>query len=329
MIMQRHILMLAAALSPGLCSAQAGTPAGSAPDTRDRSTILAMQGEYQVDFDFTETVVLESGYERRPAKHSGGDEIVIVVEDTPQRIVLQHLLLDVRSGHVTKHWRQDWTWQAASRFEFDADQTWRPHVLPQTETAQAWTQCVYEVSDAPRYCGTGRWQHDGAVSTWTSDATWRPLPRREYTQRKDYNALRVINRHTITPGGWTHEQDNTKVRRHPDGRIDRVLVREQGFNDYRRTTEIDFAPARQYWKATADYWARVRTRWGQRLQSPAGLHLDMPVDGMAMIVPLFEQAERIQRGESVSDADIDAVFQRWARPAASAVGETAAATAGK
>ena len=310
---RRYILMLAAALSPGFCSAQAGTQADHQSDTRDRQAILTMQGEYQVDFDFTETVVLQPGYERHPAKHSGGDEIVIVVEDTPQRIVLQHILLDVRSGHVTKHWRQDWTWQAASRFEFDADQTWRSHVLPQAETAQAWTQCVYEVSDAPRYCGTGRWLHDGAASTWTSDPTWRPLPRREYTQRKDYNAIRAINRHTITPGGWTHEQDNTKVRRHPDGRIEQALVREQGFNDYRRTSEIDFAPARRYWTATADYWSRVRARWDERLQSAAGLHLDMPVDGMAMIVPLFEQAERIQGGESVADADIDAVFQRWTR----------------
>src|SRR3546814_951309 len=52
-----------------------------------------------------------------------------------------------------------------------------------------------------------------SIATWTSDLTARPLPRREYTKRDDYNVLIGINRHTITPNGWTHEQFNTKVLR--------------------------------------------------------------------------------------------------------------------
>ncbi len=75
---------------------------------RDHDSILALQGEYTVDFAFDETVLLKPGYERAPAMRSGGNELVIVVEDTPKRIVLQHLLLDEKSGHITKHWRQDW-----------------------------------------------------------------------------------------------------------------------------------------------------------------------------------------------------------------------------
>ena len=39
----------------------------------------------------------------------------------------------------------------------------------------------------------------------SAQRTWRPLPRREYTRRSDYNALDVVNRHTIVRGGWTHE----------------------------------------------------------------------------------------------------------------------------
>ena len=85
---------------------------------------------------------------------------------------------------------------------------------------------MYEVNDAPRYCGTGRWNHRYGVATWTSDRTWRPLPRREYTKRDDYNALNVENRHTIVAGGWTHEQDNTKVVRRADGSTGRTVRRE-------------------------------------------------------------------------------------------------------
>lgn len=188
----------AAALSL-LLALPAAAVSAAEPPARDRQSILAMQGEYLVDFAFDETVLLKPGYERAPAMRSGGDEVVIVVEDTPGRIVLQHLLLEPKSGHVTKHWRQDWTWEAARRFEFSADQTWSVRAVPAALTRGAWTQCVYEFSDAPRYCGTGRWNYDNGVATWTSDLSWRPLPRREYTRRSDYNALAVINRHTLTP----------------------------------------------------------------------------------------------------------------------------------
>ncbi|KAF1711305.1 hypothetical protein CSC70_05165 [Pseudoxanthomonas kalamensis DSM 18571] len=293
---------------------QIGAAHASAPLERDRAAILAMQGEYLVDFAFDETVLLQPGYERAPAMRSGGDEVVIVVEDAPGRIVLQHLLVDEKSGHVTKHWRQDWIYEAASRFEFSDEQTWTVHPLSPEQTAEAWTQCVYEVSDAPRYCGTGRWEYANGIASWTSDLSWRPLPRREYTRRSDYNALAVVNRHTITPGGWTHEQFNTKVLRKPDG-SQVEIAREFGFNDYQKDTDVDFTPAYDYWNATRDYWARVRQRWDGFLSAPPGLHLKTRIDGMALIVPLFTQAEQVQEDKSVADAEIDAAFAEWVEPA--------------
>lgn len=289
--------------------------AGASPPARDRDSILAMQGEYHVDFAFDETVLLQPGYERHPALRSGGSETVVVVEDIPGRIVLQHLLVDEKNGHVTKHWRQDWVYEAPRRFEFSDDQTWQVREIPAGLTRGAWTQCVYEVSDAPRYCGTGRWDYRDGVATWTSDLSWRPLPRREYTKRDDYNAMSAINRHTIVPAGWTHEQFNTKVLRRPDG-SQTALVREFGFNNYARTTETDFTPAYTYWKATGDYWGKVRSRWSARLSAAPGVHLKTKVDGMAVIVPLFTQAEKEQQGKRVDDAEIDAVFARWVEPAA-------------
>lgn len=316
-------LQLAAALAisvlaTGAAGAQDSTKdTGVADPARDRASILAMQGEYLVDFAFDETVLLQPGYERHPAMRSGGNETVIVVVDTPTKVVLQHILVDEKSGHVTKHWRQDWTYEAPNRFEFSADQTWTVHVLDPARTRGAWTQCVYEVSDAPRYCGTGRWSYDNGIATWTSDSTARPLPRREYTKRSDYNVVIGINRHTITPGGWTHEQFNTKVLRKPDG-TQMELAREFGFNDYQKTTEIDFQPAYAYWKATAAYWEKVRERWDGFLSRAPGLHLKTKIDGMAMIMPLFGQADDVQAGKAVDDARIDAVFAQWVEPAAAA-----------
>lgn len=281
---------------------------------RDHASILAMKGEHIVDFAFDETVLLKPGYERAPAVRSGGNEVVIVVEDSPTRVVLQHLLVDGKSGHVTKHWRQDWVYEAPSRFEFSADQTWQVRAIDPAVTAGAWTQCVYEVSDAPRYCGTGKWEYRNGVATWTSDPGWRPLPRREYTRRSDYNALAVVNRHTLTPNGWTHEQFNSKILRGADG-SQQEIAREFGFNDYTRTTEVDFKPAYAYWTATADYWAKVRARWNGFLGQAPGVHLKTKLDGMAMIIPLFTQAQDIQDGKKVKDAQIDAVFKQWVEKA--------------
>ncbi|MEN5210177.1 DUF6607 family protein [Stenotrophomonas terrae] len=292
------------------------TVASAAPAdiARDHDSILKMQGEYTVDFAFDETVLLKPGYERAAAMRSGGDEVVIVVEDTPRRIVLQHLLVDTKSGHVTKHWRQDWVYEAPQRFEFTADQTWTVRAIPASLNAGAWTQCVYEVSDAPRYCGTGRWSYNNNVPTWTSDLSWRPLPRREYTKRSDYNALAVVNQHTLTPNGWTHEQFNTKVQRNADG-SQVEIAREFGFNDYIKTTEVDFTPARAYWAATAPFWAQVRQRWDGFLGKAPGVHLKTKLDGMAMIMPLFQQAEEIQGGAALDTGKIDAVFAKYVEPA--------------
>jgi len=297
--------------------------AAEAPFERDRRAVLSMLGEYQVRFTFEETAVLAPGYQRHDSKNTDAFETVVLVEDASRRIVLQHLLVSDDGQHVTKHWRQDWIYEAPSRFEFTEAQTWRIKPLPAALTRGAWTQCVYEVSDAPRYCGTGRWTYDNGVATWNSDHSWRPLPRREYTVRSDYNALEAVNRHSITPAGWTHEQDNTKTVR--DGEKPTAsLVREFGFNDYRRIEGFDFKPAYDYWAATKDYWAQVRAAWASRLDANAGLSLKTKVDGMALIIPLFTQAAAIEAGETIAAGQIDKTFQEWVEPPGKAVVPTAA-----
>jgi hypothetical protein len=282
------------------------------PPTADRQAILSMVGEFGVTFAFEETVALADDYERFDPKRTGAAETVVLVEDSGDRIVLQHLLLVGDS--VVKHWRQDWIWEAEHRFEFSDDQTWTRVPLTAEQTQGKWTQCVYEVSDAPRYCGTGDWNHRYGNATWTSDRTWRPLPRRDYTIRDDYTALNVENRHTVTPTGWTHEQDNSKVVR-VNGETQQVLVREFGFNNYIRTDRTDFSAAYDYWDDTAAYWAKVRDSWTQMLDS-GGVVIDTDVDGMPVIDGLFELADAARDGQAIDDGAIDAVFDAYVIPVA-------------
>lgn len=303
---------------PVAAESAAAASAGTAPPAADRQAILAMAGEFAVTFAFDETVPLVEGYEISDPKRSGASEAVVVIEDSGDRIVLQHLLL-MGNGEVIKHWRQDWVWQAENRLEFVADQTWRQVALSDDQTNGAWTQCVYGVADAPRYCGTGDWNHRYGQATWTSDRSWRPLPRREYTTRDDYNALNVENRHTITPTGWTHEQDNSKVVRDGERTVD-VLVREFGFNHYRRTSEVDFTPVYDYWDETRQYWAQVRDTWST-LFSDGGVRLTTAVDAEDLIEALFDGAEAVREGETGHDAMIEPVFRDYVVPLGPAIAE--------
>lgn len=277
-----------------------------------RQAILTMVGDYQVTFSFEETEALAPGYALKPPKESDAYEMVLLVEDSDTRIVLQHILVHRGSGFVIKHWRQDWQYEATQRLEFTEDQVWRLAPVPAQVTQGAWTQCVYEVSDAPRYCGTGKWTFDGEHPTWVSDQGYRPLPRREYTKRDDYNALAVINRHSILPDGWDHGQDNVKVVRDGETVTGRI-ARERGTNTYQRITGYNFRPGYEYWDNTQAYWQRIRAEWQRRIAAGDGVRLDYPVDGMKMIMDMYWQSERARKGKDVTDQDIHDLFEPWVK----------------
>ncbi|MCK5771107.1 DUF6607 family protein [Algiphilus sp.] len=278
---------------------QSGGDAASAPDPRDRKAILDMAGEFEVRFRFDETLSLRSGYQLREPQRSGGHELVLVIADTPRHVALQHIL--VMDGHVVKHWRQDWHYQRTTSWTYAGDRTWE-RVTRAPETVRGtWTQTVWQVDDSPRYAGTGRWRHAHGVSIWTSGETRRPLPRRERTSRDDYDLLLGINRHIITPWGWAHEQDNTKVDR-TAAPADRAVVREAGLNRYRRITDHDFSPGRDYWTRTRAYWAEVREVWRELLADRARVPMAAEVDGKRLFQVMFEQADQFAEAPHDGDA---------------------------
>ncbi len=270
-----------------LGAAHVGAAAAHESFDQDRAAILAMAGEFEVKFNFDETVGLRDGYEPKHEK-TGGFETVIVAEDSGRRIVLQHILVSKDGEHVVKHWRQDWTFEDRELREFAGDRFWKWRHLSSGAARGTWTQAVYEVNDGPRYESVGRWRHEGAYSSWQSDVTWRPLPRREYSKRKDYDVLLAVNRHTITPWGWAHEQDNTKWDRastdHP------YVARELGINEYRRITNFDFSPARAYWERTAGYWKGVRAAWARELDGSRPLIVAGSAEVAEALGRVFEMA---------------------------------------
>jgi hypothetical protein len=288
---------------------------------QDRKAILAMAGEYRVTFQFQETVATEPGYELRQPYHAQATEFVQVIEDRGGFISLQHILMlapgeddgtdspespNSKSDHprVIKHWRQDWTYQDAHVLNYRGNRTWENVTLPSEQVEGTWSQAVFQVDDSPRYESIGKWIHEGNRSAWESGETWRPLPRREITKRRDYGVLVARNRHTLTPAGWVHEQDNRKLVIDEQGNPIKVLAHESGLNVYDRADNVDFAAGKAYWKDTAAYWQDIRAIWADLLDDAPRVTVLARKNDALLHNRLFDLADRVRQTGSYDAAAV-------------------------
>ncbi|MBK1854611.1 hypothetical protein JO972_06555 [Verrucomicrobiaceae bacterium 5K15] len=244
------------------------TPAQQSDFQKDRAAILAMAGKYKVTFNFHETYALNPQYTlKKKAYQESAHEIVKVVEDSGKHIVLQHLL-QVDHGTdivVVKHWGQVWTYQDTEILEYQQGTTWKKKTLTSNQAQGTWSQYVTQTDDSPRYEGYGTWNHFAGASIWTSEESPRPLPRREYTKRKDYDVVMGVNTHAISANGWVHEQANRKLVKR-DGKME-FLCAERGFNIYEKADDHDFSQAENYWKANQSFWKNMRGFWNQAISN--------------------------------------------------------------
>lgn len=290
--------LAACSTTTDLVSAETAPMTQSVADTfeQDRGSILAMAGDYKVTFDFTETVSFVEGYELKEPKLSGGHESVRVIEDRGDFISLQHLLVvgPDDSPFVVKHWRQDWQYEPARVLTFIGGNAWEWQDVPASERAGSWSQTVYQVDDAPRYGAVGTWTYEDGLAEWTPPQEWRPLPRRDMTTRDDYHAVDAVNRHVITPLGWVHEQDNSKLML--DG-TPRALVREVGVNTYLAFDDYPVSVAEDYWAGTAEFWAGVRAEWNRIEADHERFAITIQGETEALYNPLLALALEVKSGE--------------------------------
>lgn len=288
---QRFVVLAAAVLFASPRPASCAAEAARSPE-RDRRAILAMAGRYRVSFNFAETVGFQPGYALVEPHRSQGTELVLVADDTGDVIELQHILVLGADKTVVKHWRQRWQYECRELLEFRGNRTFVPRKLAAEDVPGTWTQSVFEVDDAPRYQGYGRWRHEDGVSSWESDETWRPLPRREYTRRSDYDVIVARNRHTLAAGGWVHEQDNLKVKlRTPSV----AIAREAGLNRYDRIEDWDFSKGVAYWRDTEAFWRDVRRAWLDALGRGPSVVEDKGADGGPRYEALLALADEVRK----------------------------------
>ena len=299
------LLAVGAPLLPAAAAAAAQDGVAAYGDqARDHAAILAMAGVYKVTFDMRETTPLVAGYSPYPAKVSGGHEVVRAIVDTPDRIVLQHLLV-VEDGNggtvVVKHWRQDWTYQPASLLVYSAPGAWRLRAVSAAERRGAWSQTVWQTDDSPRYGGIGRWRYDDGATRWASDETRRPLARRDATRNPPYDHYQGTNHHVLTPSGWVHEQENAKIGPRDGKPV--TFVHEYVVNTYAPDASFSPAPADTYWAKTRDYWAAVRADWDRVIAAGHGMRLKEEAEtGSATGHELMLIADDLVSGEAKPDA---------------------------
>ena len=269
---------------------------------RDRRAILAMAGNYRVSFDFLEVASFKGDGPRGQPYQSWGTERVFVDRDEPRHVSLVHVLEMHVIGQdgkplepmVTKHWRQDWRYEPAHVVEYQGSERWVRRELSAAERQGKWSQTVYQVDEAPRYGAIGRWEHNAAFSSWIGNDTARPLPRREWSVRKDYQLLLGTNRHTIVPSGWLQEENNLKAA---SGAAMPYVGREYGVSRYERIRGNFFIEAAKYYESTRAYWSQVLAVWDEIWNEHSTVSRKANSDQSGAYADLFQLAEDYAAGK--------------------------------
>ena len=255
----------------------------------DIDAIKGMCGCMDIKFEFAETVSPQKDYKFYENYLSGGRELAFIVEETPDKLVIQHILV-IMDTMIVKHWRQDWIYEGEEIFMYDKDQRWIKKTLNKKERKGKWVQKVYQVDDSPRYEGIGSWVMVDGKTYWESIAD-APLPRREYSKRKDYNVMKRGNRHEIKNFGWIHEQDNVKIMR---GDTDIIIAEEKGWNTYKRIDESNCKAAIDWWADNKSYWKNVRTVWDEYFKEKNIISLHTQINKKPMFSEFFELGSKVE-----------------------------------
>jgi hypothetical protein len=205
---------------------------------------------------------------------------------------------------VMKHWRQDWRYQDRFVTEFIGNSTWEKQNLTWSERKGTWTQTAYQVDDSPRYEGIGEWKHFSNSSSWVSNETARPLPRRESSIRGDYDIIIGTNIHTITPTGWVHEQNNNKVTLH-----NKVIAKEIGLARYQRVENFNWSAGYSYWDETSEFWKKVREVWSEKIDQSKIVKVTSNIGGNMLFARLFGLADDYRNGKLDKIEKIETIIE--------------------
>lgn len=248
--------------------------------------IKAQAGCYKVDYKFEETQKMDPNYPISSAPyHEWGTEWIELDLATQDEVHLQHILITPHGP--LKHWRQEWQKNPTQLMSFKGDNTWKTEAI-QKPAADLWVQKVFQVDDSPRYECASPWTAGKDGYSWNCQA-WSPLPRREFSQRSDYNVLDRGNFVVLNSKGWIHFQYSDKVVSDATGV--KVIAKEKGANTYTKIADSECAAAQAYWKENKAIWHDIQAMWKHIYSHHPDLKFKSQVNGKTMWMSLFELAD--------------------------------------
>lgn len=286
----------------------AGT--ANAQQASEIKAIESLCGCYDVKFTYAETFSPDSNYKFHDREISHARELIIPIEKSDKKIVMQHMLL-VGGGHVIKHWREDWTYESNELLNYTGDNTWVKAKVDAKDVKGKWTQTVWQVDDMPRYQGYSAWVTNNGRTYWENTA-YSPLPRRELTVRSDYNLMKRTNRIIPTNYGWLHEQDNDKIIRNAKGDV--LLASEKGMNYYTKIDDSKCAVALAKWEEAKEFWVVVKKEWQRHIDKQSVLMVKDLVDDEKLYEHLYV-VEKEWKEKKLNEKDLEkkvkAVFEKF------------------
>ena len=238
----------------------------------DRAAIRSMAGTFRVTQRYAEEVSLVVNRASPEPYVAQAVECVLLVEETPRRLTLQHLLVLGEEPLVVKFWREDWRYGPVEGLTYlgPVEGGGRWTLAPAADLRGRWVRTVYGADDDPQYGAAGTWRHGGAggASRWLATAAVAaPAPRHE-RDRDPAAAWVEVRDHVVAyaaesagAGAWRFEQEVTKY----DARGREVAV-ETGVVRYARVEATAITRAgEEYWAQTAAFWRAVRAGWARRL----------------------------------------------------------------
>jgi hypothetical protein len=256
---------------------------------QDRTSILAQSGCYRVSYQFKEKSVTDPDYPiHSPDYMEYGTEWIDaeVSKSKPNEIKLQHIL--ITPDGPLKHWSQTWNYEPTSVMIYSGDHLWKKEHLKSENTRGQWSQHVFQVDGSPRYGCVAAWTHTPEKDFWECK-TWSPLPRREFSKRKDYNVLERLNHHEITPIGWIHLQNNSKLQ--VSSSTVHEIALEEGADTYTRIHPDHCQAAIDWWKKNQPIWSDIHHVWNEIYLKSESLQLKSTVNQKTLWERLFEIAE--------------------------------------
>ena len=276
-----------------------------AQKTEDEKAIKSMCGCYEVKFNFAETFSYpkdKTKYTPSEVKHETALEWAQLVDDEQNKISIQHLLI-VGKDMIVKHWRQDWLFENTNFYDYNGFNDWKFVAYPKEKVKGQWTQKVYEVDDKPRYEGSASWIHVDGRKFW-ENKTNAPLPRREYTERDDYNITKRLNDIEIVGNGWIHNQDNDKIVKDEAGN-EYILAQEKGYNTYTKVDDSKCELAQKWWQENKDLWKKVRQKWDVEFAKNKNLKLKEKHEGK----PLYVHLQALKK--EATQAQINSIIESF------------------